>query len=135
MPTLAGWWKGDDIALRCAVGLADEADVAEERERREQEKRALVDRLIADGVLPRGTRQPSAADIRRAVHDFLCRTPAALVGLSLDDLVGEEEPVNVPGVGPDAYSSWTRRLRLPLEELRTDPGVRAALGCRRSEAR
>jgi len=67
------------------------------------------------------------------VHAFLCRTPAALVGISLDDLVGETEPVNIPGATSDVYPSWTRRLHVPLEALRDAPGVAAALRCDRAD--
>jgi 4-alpha-glucanotransferase len=55
-----------------------------------------------------------------------------LVGLSLEDLVGEAEPVNVPGVGTDQYPAWQRRLTMPLEALATDPSVRRALGVERA---
>jgi 4-alpha-glucanotransferase len=59
------------------------------------------------------------------------------VGFSLDDLVGEAEPVNLPGVPPDQFSSWTRKLATPIEALAADPDVRAALRCggRGAEAR
>ena len=131
LPTLAGFWRARDVAVRREVGLIDGDE--EERnacETRATEKRQLAERLIAEGVLPEGT-MPDGATLPGAVHEFLCRTRSALVGFSLDDVVGEEEPVNVPGVGLEKFPSWTRRLKMRLEDLRTDPGVAAALRCNR----
>ena len=142
MPTIDGFWRARDVELRRQVGLIDSDDAARQaREDREGEKRALLERLTAEGVLSRevadelsrgGASADARAALRGAVHEFLCRTPAALVGLSLDDVVGEPEPVNVPGVGHDKFASWTRRLALPLEKLPTDHSVAAALRCTRS---
>jgi 4-alpha-glucanotransferase len=70
-----------------------------------------------------------------AVHTFLGRTPAPLVGLSFDDLVGETEPVNLPGIGLDRYPSWQRRSAIPLERLDRAPDVRQAIGDQRRRAR
>ena len=136
MPTLEGFLRGRDIELKREVGLIDsDAKAAEQREKRDRERRALLARLKAASVLPRGVDQLEGAVLRGAVHEFLCRTPAVLVGLSLDDLTGEVEPVNLPGVGPEKFSSWTRRLSLPLESFRTDEGVATALRCHRARAR
>jgi 4-alpha-glucanotransferase len=63
------------------------------------------------------------------VHAFLCRTPARLVGVSLDDLAGEVQPVNVPGVGPDKYSSWTRKMRETLETFTVSDDTATSLRC------
>ena len=65
-------------------------------------------------VTPDATGIPA---IKRAVHDFLCASPAALVGLSLDDLGGETEPVNVPGVGVDRFPCWSRKMRHTITEI------------------
>jgi hypothetical protein len=69
---------------------------------------------------------------RAAVHAFLRRTPAWLVGFALDDLVGETDAVNLPGVGPDKYPSWTRKQSMTLEEIRESAAVRYALGVERA---
>ncbi|CAM5392771.1 MULTISPECIES: 4-alpha-glucanotransferase [Streptomyces] len=68
----------------------------------------------------------------RAVHRFLLRTPARMVGVWLPDGVGDRRPQNLPGTW-DEYPNW----RLPiadangrpvtLEELRASPRVRALL--------
>lgn len=130
MPSLAGFWAARDVDLKREVGLIDgDRDAEAQRGARRRERRAILERLAADGSLPSADEPASPAELRGAVHDFLCRTPAALVGFSLDDLVGEAEPVNLPGVPPDRFSSWTRKLATPVEALATDPDVRAALRC------
>ncbi|HEY7877237.1 MAG TPA: 4-alpha-glucanotransferase [Gemmatimonadaceae bacterium] len=138
LPPLAGFWRGRDLELRHEHGLiATPTEYARARAARASARRALFRRLVTDGALD-AQRDPVAltgAELCAAVHRFLCATPANLVGLSLDDLTGETEPVNLPGVPPDEYPSWTRRMRVPLESLNTDPGVGAALECKRGAGR
>lgn len=77
---------------------------------------------------------PDALDeavVRAAVHAALRRAPSWLAGLALEDLVGEPEPVNMPGIAGDRFASWTRRLRVPVEELADDPRVARAFGAER----
>jgi 4-alpha-glucanotransferase len=132
---LAGWWAGRDLALRRDFGFIDGAAAYDDaRAARARERTALRRRLVADGALPARVGAPSDAVLRGAVHRFLCGTPAALVGVALDDLAGETEPVNVPGVGGDRYSSWTRRMRVSLEGLATTPAVATALAGTRGRA-
>ena len=136
MATLAGYWSGRDIELREEVGLIEGDDERRSAvDQRRDELRKLVARLRHEGLLPSSEGEPAEADVRRAVHEFLCASPAALVGLSLDDLVGETEPVNVPGVGGDKFASWTRRLTPLLEDIIMDPAVRRAMGCSSRGAR
>jgi 4-alpha-glucanotransferase len=133
MPTIAGFWEGRDIEVRSDVGLiASEADAERAREDRETDRAALLRRLRAEKLIPRGQAPETPAELRGAVHAFLCRTPSQLVGLSLDDLAGEVEPVNVPGVGADKYPSWTRKMRLDLATITASDDVRTALRCERS---
>jgi 4-alpha-glucanotransferase len=126
LPSLAAFWSGRDLELRRALGvIPDDASLARARERREAERRALLRRLEAEGAALGA--EPDAAALCAAVYSFLCRTRAPLVGVALDDLAGESEPVNVPGVGPERFPSWTRRLAAGLEALAGDPAVARVL--------
>jgi 4-alpha-glucanotransferase len=138
MATLEGFRRAADVELRERVGLASPKEAARARVERRTEVQQLLKRLIAEGVLPAPTARralagaPAAAELpgpvfRGAVHAFLCRTPCALVGLMLDDLSGEVEAVNAPGVSPDTFPSWTRKMRMSLEEMRESADVREAL--------
>jgi 4-alpha-glucanotransferase len=175
LPTLAGFWEGRDVALAARVGRIADAGAEHAALRfRQNDRRLMADRLIADGVLevdeavaetaddplaggappsstrvtstppttsanlsPAGTptaadeqhRLPGATRIVAAVHRFLCSTPAILVGISLDDLAGETEPVNLPGVSAEHFESWTRRMRTPLPELIGRAGLIPPSGC------
>jgi 4-alpha-glucanotransferase len=117
MPPLAGFWSERDIDLRRDLGLvAAGEEEARVRADRDRDRGALVRLLNDERIIPDGTPR-SSAELRAAVHGFLWSTPAQLVGLSLDDLAGETDAVNVPGVGPDKYPSWTRKMRADLEAI------------------
>ena len=128
MAPLAGWWEGRELRLRAEAGYTDEHGLREQLAERERTVRRLKERLAAEGLLPGADAPVPEVELRGAVHAFLRRTPAMLVGLSLDDLAGETEPVNMPGLRPEEFPSWTRRMRRTVEELRDDPAVRVALG-------
>lgn len=128
MAPLAGWWSGREIDARAAAGYLDD----EARDRQLAERRGaahrLRERLAESGIIPGADAALDDAALRGAVHEFLYSTPAMLVGVSLDDLAGETEPVNMPGLQPEEFPSWTRRMARTVDELRTDPAVRTALG-------
>jgi 4-alpha-glucanotransferase len=135
---LAGYWRARDVALRRSVGLLRDAAAQQAaRADRARDREALVALLVEEGILDpelaaAGPDAIAEIDVRAGVHALLRRAPSWLVGISLDDLVGETEPVNVPGVGQDRFPSWQRRLRMPVEQLPNDPGVRRALGVERA---
>lgn len=127
LPTFAAWLDGEDLELRVRLGLAAREDLDAACSDRRSEVAALEARLREEGTLGEGVGEPSATELRDATDIFLCRTPCALAGIPLDDLAGERDPVNVPGVGMAEFSSWSRRMRSPIEDLAEDPGVVQAL--------
>jgi 4-alpha-glucanotransferase len=130
LPPLVGWLEQRDLMLRSEVGdLTDPEQQRGMRDARTNDRYALVEMLIEAGLLPASARENVRSEpLIAALHAFVRRTPSALVGLALDDLAREAEPVNIPGIWQDRYPSWSRRMRDTLEELLADPATTRMLG-------
>ena len=104
MPTFAGWTRGRDIDDRIEMGLLDEVGARREREAREKVSREM-------GSL-------------EAVLTRLAESDAEIVLVNLEDLWGETEPQNVPGV---PQRSWRHKFRMSLEDAQADGSIRRLL--------
>ncbi|RMB86317.1 4-alpha-glucanotransferase [Streptomyces shenzhenensis] len=141
LPPTAARLSGEHVELRDRLGLLTHP-AAHERAAAAADAGEWLDLLARLGLL-RGTpgdRTPAAEEERiRAVHRFLLRTPARLVGVWLPDGIGDRRPQNLPGTW-DQYPNW----RLPiadadgrpvtLEELTAAPRLRALLETLRTGA-
>jgi len=105
LPTLVGWQRGEDIAVRAQLGQEDPAATAQAMERRRQEAAQLASAVGADTLCP------------EALHDaalaFVAAGPAPLALLPVEDALGLREQVNLPGTVA-VYPNWRHRLPLPL---------------------
>jgi 4-alpha-glucanotransferase len=119
LPPLVGYFEGRDLELRHKLSPpGDEHALAGARAARARERAQLVGELVRDGHLSADAlADPAPEELVRAVHGFLAATPCPLVAVSLDDLAGETEPLNLPGVAVDVHRSWTRRMGATLEGL------------------
>jgi 4-alpha-glucanotransferase len=107
VPPAAAFLTGEHVALRSRLGLLT-ASLAAERQQAATAVSAWRDALTGQGLLPPGA-TPGPEDFTRALYGYLARTPAALIGVSLADAVGERRPQNLPGT-TDQYPNW----RVPL---------------------
>ena len=124
LPPLAGWLEATDIHLRRATGqIPDDAGLEVVSAQRRDDLRALHARLMDEHDFPRDGHPEDPTLWVRATAQYLCRTPAVLVGLSLDDLASERVPINLPGVSHQGHPSWARRMERSLEELGDDPAL------------
>ena len=117
MPTFAAWWAAKDVDDRVTMGLLDEVGAQRERDTRAAMKRSLVQSLV----------EGPASDVEtalEAVLSYLATSPAEIVLMNLEDLWGELEPQNVPGV-PER--SWRHKFRMSLEDTRADGTIRRVL--------
>jgi len=123
LPPLPGYWSGHDIETRARIGLlaAPGAERAAKRER-VADRAALVAALGAHGGLAEGG-HPAVDDIALAAYRFLARTPAHLLMVRPEDVLGLVEQTNLPGT-VEEHANWKRRLPLTVEELAADPRVR-----------
>jgi 4-alpha-glucanotransferase len=122
MPTLRSFWDGGDIELRRALHLYPTPELEQaEFEGRARDRAALLAALGEEGLapaLPATPDQPFSADLARAIHVYLARSSAILAAVQIDDLIGMEDPVNVPGTDRE-YPNWQRKLTLDVEDLET----------------
>jgi len=111
---LAGWWRGDDVAERQALGLA--AAGAD----REAEKQALAEAVgfVAESEL--------TDEALAAIHGWLAGAPSALFLVQAEDLAGETVSQNLPGTDTER-PNWRHRLGPEVTELLTCARARLSL--------
>jgi (1->4)-alpha-D-glucan 1-alpha-D-glucosylmutase len=122
LPPLAGYWEGRDLARRHELGHfpSDEArqqQLASRAQDRERFRRALE----REGLLPGDRAAPArmTPELARALHVYLARTPARVLVVQLEDVLGVQEQVNLPGTTME-HPNWCRKLPVALERIPHD---------------
>jgi (1->4)-alpha-D-glucan 1-alpha-D-glucosylmutase len=129
LPTLAGFWEGRDLQLRGELKLFPSEQAREQQVIARAEARArLLLALEREGLLPAGasadpTSLPEMTPpFARALHAFLARTPAKLMAVQLEDVLGVREQANLPGTTAE-HPNWRRKLPLDVERWPLDERV------------
>ncbi|HET6635060.1 MAG TPA: 4-alpha-glucanotransferase [Streptomyces sp.] len=107
LPPTASRLTGEHVGLRHRLGLLAQP-LEDEQNAAVVETTDWLDHFRHHGVLPEGAEAGEEARVK-AVHRFLARTPARMVGVWLPDAVGDRRPQNVPGTCT-SYPNW----RLPV---------------------
>lgn len=123
LPTVAGWWRGQDISWRVHLNQLGPGETeADARAQRARDREALWEALcqagLAKGDMPEADRAPVAtilAWLSRA------RTPLRLV--PVEDLLADPEQPNLPGT-TEGHPNWKRRMRQDVHTLFSMPDVR-----------
>jgi len=133
MVPLAGFAQGRDLQLRRQIGLIPSEEAFQAAmERRQRDWIALKARLKEEGLIVDDQGSDVSA-VCGALIAFLAKSPSRMIGISLDDLTGETEPVNLPGVGPEICPSWSRRMTKPLKEILASQSICDAIRVRGAE--
>lgn len=137
LPTLAGFWLGRDLQWRARLGTLDAGERHAAEAQRGRARAELLNFLAARGMplaavaAARDDQVP--AGLIAAIHRALADAPAMLIAYQLDDILGEEEAVNLPGTSTE-YPNWRRKLGTPLERLVSDPRLGSLAAWLRSSA-
>ncbi|HET7408998.1 MAG TPA: 4-alpha-glucanotransferase [Paracoccaceae bacterium] len=113
--TTPGWIAGADIDLATDLGRIDPDDAGRALESRHDDRARLARLLGAE---------ETGLSLSLALHRHMAASPCRLAALQIEDALGVEAQVNVPGT-IDEYPNWRTRLPVPLDGLSDDHGFRA----------
>jgi 4-alpha-glucanotransferase len=121
LPTLCGWWAGRDIEWRHEVGFMTAEDAQAERHDRADQRALLWEALASQDLAP-AEAPPRRLDDASvvAVHRYVAMSPVRLMGVQLEDSIGEVEQPNLPGPS-EPHPNWRRKLPVALEDLADHP--------------
>jgi 4-alpha-glucanotransferase len=115
LPTVAGWWKGNDIDIRQGENT--------EREEREGDRPRLWDAFVRDQVAEGSVPDPDdTARVVDAAVRFVAKTDLPLSLIPLEDLLGQADQPNLPG-NSTGHPNWRRRLPAPADTMLKDAAV------------
>jgi glycogen operon protein len=120
LPTLRGWWEGEDIREKEALGLLSAEQAAGADAQRPSDKRALCEALGAEHLLADTSNAdaPFDAAMAAAVHAFIGRCASLLAMAQIDDLANVPTAVNLPGTDRER-PNWRRKLPMQVDEALT----------------
>ena len=130
LPTVAGWWSGEDIRTRRALGLGASGEDQARAQDRTRLWRAFANAGL-DGGMPPADQPAHAVD---AALGYVAQARSPLMLAPLEDLLGLVEQPNLPGT-IDEHPNWRRRLEPPARELFEAPAVRARVDLIRGHRR
>jgi 4-alpha-glucanotransferase len=112
LPTVAGWWSGEDIRTRRALGLG-----APDEGEREQDRARLWHAFVESGAThaPQPAKDKPAAAVDAALA-YAAQSPSPLMLAPMEDLLGLVEQPNLPGT-IDEHPNWRRRLGASARDL------------------
>jgi (1->4)-alpha-D-glucan 1-alpha-D-glucosylmutase len=127
LPTLAGFWAGSDLIARDALQLFPSQELRDQQVvARAQARAQLLLALEREQLLPAGvTVNPVSVPamtpaLANALHRYLARSPAKLLTVQVEDMLGASDQINIPGTTEELHPNWRRKLTLDLETYAAD---------------
>ncbi len=131
LPTLTGFWSGEDLRVRDELKLYPSDEVRQEFiSGRDKDRVQLLRALAQKGLLPDDADLDPAAwpemtgELGRAVCRYLASAPSLVMAVQLEDVLGQQGQANLPGT-THKHPNWLRRLSMDLEDLLEDQQMTA----------
>ncbi|KIM00099.1 4-alpha-glucanotransferase (amylomaltase) [Paramagnetospirillum magnetotacticum MS-1] len=129
LPSLRGWWAAKDIDRREKLDLYPrEGQAAEERAARAADRAAMVAALAGQGLLavdfPVGPAlsDDQAVALSAAVHATLGRSASKLMMVQMEDVLGQEIQMNLPGTTTQ-HPNWRLRYKAETAAILADARI------------
>ncbi len=114
LPTFAGWWSSVDADLREGAGISTPEQAGGERAARAREIAQFMAAVAGEGIASSAAvpREPAFEEASR----YLATSPAMLLALQLEDVLGDVDQANLPG--PDrGHPNWKRKLNRSVDAI------------------
>jgi len=116
LPTVAGWWRGEDLRLRTSLGqLGDAQTLSDLLITRAQDRQALWNALEDEGCVTGDAPQNLEDPPLSSILEFVASTPCSLVLIPMEDLLGLTDQPNLPGT-VDEHPNWRRRFHDSVDD-------------------
>lgn len=130
LATVAGWWRGEDIAWRARIGLVPDVPAAQQE--RAAERAQLWQAFRASGAT--SAELPpvdSPAPVATAACAHVAGAASDLAILQMEDVLASPDQPNLPGTIGE-HPNWRRRLPTNSASLLARPDVAERLGAIRT---
>ena len=126
LPTLAGFWAERDLEERAEHNLFPSDEARQQLTcTRMQDRHRMLFALDKEQLLPdslsydSSSLPPMSSALAQTLHVYMARSPAQLMMVQLEDVLGQREQANLPGT-TDQRPNWRYKLTLDLEDLVRD---------------
>ena len=128
LATIKGYWLGKDIAVKTDERIfKDPAEMENAIIARASDRAHLLIALHHEGLLPTGYNMDPATvpkidqELFRALQIYLARTPAKVLLVYMNDLLGMEEQAVLPELTGQTF--WATRYPVYLEKIQAEPEI------------
>jgi 4-alpha-glucanotransferase len=134
LPTLPGYWHEADLDLRETLELYPSAEIGQQqRHLRQRDRTEILAALARENLLEDDFENPDklegnlSTELLIAIQRFLARSPACLMMVQLEDLLGQKQQINLPGT-IDEYPNWRYKIPFDIEDWRASGDVEHIAG-------